>query len=314
MTQWTANDIPDQTGRVVVVTGANSGLGYESALALARKGAHVIMACRSAQRAADARQAIEDACTPGASIDVMPLDLGSLASVRAFAADFSARFDRLDLLLNNAGLMATPQGMTADGFETQFGVNHLGHFALTGLLLPLLLRTPGSRVVTTSSIAHRTGKMNFDDLNLSANYSRYGAYGQSKLANVLFAFELQRRLSAAGAGTISLAAHPGFAETNLQRATAAASGSRAEGGLYETMLGLFAQSQEMGALPQLYAATAPAVKGGEFYGPSTLDMRGYPKRVNGAKATRDTAAAARLWAESERLTGVVYDFAVPQAA
>jgi NAD(P)-dependent dehydrogenase (short-subunit alcohol dehydrogenase family) len=305
MPAWTAADIPHQTGRVAVITGANSGIGYEMARALARVGSHVVMAARSAERNAAARERIL-AEIPNATLTLMPLDLASLASVRAFAADFLARFDRLDQLYNNAGLMATPYGRTADGFETQFGVNHLGHFALTGLLLDRLTATPGARVVTTTSQAAFYGRMRFDDPNSEEGYTRYGAYGQSKLANALFAFELQRRLTAANHDTISLAAQPGLAETNLQNATATATGSKLERATYNAMHAVLSQSAEMGALPQLYAGTAPGVKGGEFYTPGPFHVRGYPRRARLTPRAYNVADAARLWALSEKLTGVYY--------
>ncbi len=310
MPKWTLNDMPDQTGRVAIVTGANSGLGYESAQALLRAGATVVMACRN-QTKAGAAYATLETCAPEVSIDNIPLDLSSLDSIRAFVDAFTAKYDRLDLLLNNAGLMAPPRSETADGFETQMGVNHLGHFALTGLLLPTLLATPGSRVVTVSSMAHLMGSIDFDDLQSKQSYSRYAVYGNSKLANVLFARELQRRLAAAGADTISLVAHPGLASTNLQTATAEASGSKMEGGVYDVMMNVMAQSSEMGSLPQLYAATAPDVQGGEFYGPDGFYIRGYPTKIKGSAASNDMNTAARLWDVSEELTGVTYPFRVP---
>lgn len=238
----------------------------------------------------------------------MTLDLGSQASIRELAAAYLARHDRLDLLINNAGLMAIPRWETEDGFEMQLGVNHLGHFALTGLLLPALLRTPGSRVVTVSSFAHFNGSMNFDDLMGAQSYSRYGAYGQSKLANVLFAVELQRRLPACAANAISVAAHPGYSDTNLQSNTAHNSDSRVEGAFYSVFNKVMAQSSAQGALPQLYAATMPDVQGGEFYGPHFMHVRGYPKRVHAKDDSYDPAIAARLWTVSEELTGVTYAF------
>lgn len=305
MPRWTTADMPDQTGKIAVVTGANSGLGYESAQALIRRGAHVVIACRNQTKAAEAAAQLE-ACAPETSLDSIPLDLSSLASVRDFVDTFSANYDRLDILLNNAGVMAPPRGETADGFELQFGTNHLGHFALTGLLMPTLSATPGSRVVTVSSMAHLNGRIDFDDLQHERAYSRYEAYSQSKLANVLFGRELQRRLAAAGAGTISVIAHPGLSSTNLQQATAEASGSRFEGGLYHFLLNLVGQSAAMGSLPQLYAATMPGVRGGEFYGPHGFYIRGYPTAIKGSAASNDPAAAERLWRVSEALTGVAY--------
>ncbi len=236
----------------------------------------------------------------------MPLDLAGLASVHAFAEAYRARFDRLDQLYNNAGLMATPYGVTADGFEMQFGVNHLGLFALTGLLIDRLTATSAARVVTTSSQAAFFGRMNFEDLQCEEGYTRYEAYGQSKLANVLFAFELQRRLAAAGCDTISVTAQPGLAETNLQNATASASGSKIERATYNAMHSVLSQSAEMGALPQLYAGTAPGVQGGEFYTPGAFHMRGYPRRARVIGRAYNEPDAARLWGISEELTGVSY--------
>lgn len=304
MVNWNANDIPSQSGKVVIVTGANSGLGYETTLALVRKNAHVIMACRNLEKGQRAVDLIE-AKVPGASVELMPLDLASLASIHAFAESFIAKYDHLDQLYNNAGVMAIPRRETADGFEMQFGTNHLGHFALTGLLLPTLLQTPHSRVITTSSGLHRTGKMDFDDLQHEKSYTRYGAYSQSKLANILFMLELERRLMPTAATTISVGGHPGFSNTNLQSNSAEASGSGIEKVMY-SLGAIFAQSQAMGALPQLYAGTASDVVGGEYYGPSIMSMRGNPTLETPSDAARNEADAARLWAISEELTGVHY--------
>lgn len=302
--RWTSADIPDQSGRVAIVTGANSGLGSESALALAAKGAHVVLACRDAAKAQVALQAIR-AANPAASVEAMALDLASLASVRAFAAAFVAKHERLDLLCNNAGVMAIPHRRTADGFEMQLGTNHLGHFTLTGLLLPRLLDTPGARVVSVSSSAHRPGKMHWDDLQLEHRYRKWRAYAQSKLANLLFAFELDRRLRKAGASVISVAAHPGYAATNLQSVGARMEGSRALERLFEVANRLIAQSAAMGALPTLYVATAPEVQGGDYFGPASLgEMRGHPRKVGSSARSRNLADAARLWELSEVLTDV----------
>src|SRR5258707_1464952 len=215
MNGWTAKDMPDQSGRVVIITGANSGIGYESAIAFARKRAKVVMACRSIDKAERARQDLLK-LVPGASVEIQRLDLGDLKSIRAFAESFNAHYDRLDILMNNAGIMVPPYGKTADGFETQFGTNHLGHFALTALLLPKLLETPASRVVTVSSSAYFNGRIDFADLQSEKRYRPWAAYGQSKLANILFSQELERKLKAARADVISVASHPGFAITNLQ--------------------------------------------------------------------------------------------------
>jgi NAD(P)-dependent dehydrogenase (short-subunit alcohol dehydrogenase family) len=291
---WTANDIPDQTGKIVIVTGANSGLGFEATRALAKKGASVIMACRSTDKAEDAARQIR-AETP-ADLTIMPLDLASLDSVRQFAQEFMQRYKTLNLLINNAGVMALPHRLeTADGFEMQIGTNHLGHFALTGLLMPLITNTSGARVVSVSSGAHRMAHINFDDLQWEESYGRWPAYGQSKLANLLFTYELQRRFEAAGTDAIAVAAHPGYSNTHLQQ----------HSGFFSVTNHFFAQSQEMGALPILYAATVPTVKGGEYFGPGSLfGMRGYPERAKSNKRSHDPATAARLWSVSEELTGV----------
>jgi NAD(P)-dependent dehydrogenase (short-subunit alcohol dehydrogenase family) len=306
MTKWTTADIPPQTGRTAVVTGANSGLGLVTARELARAGAHVVMGCRDTSRGEQARdRLLRD--VPGADVEVRALDLASLRSVREFAGAVRAATPALDVLVNNAGVMAIPRQTTEDGFEQQLGTNHLGHFALTGLLLPALLSRPASRVVTVSSTMHKPGRIAFDDLMGERSYRKWTAYSQSKLANLLFAYELQRRLTAAGAGTISVAAHPGYAATNLQQVGPRMEGSRIGALLMSAGNRLFAQSEEMGALPQLYAATAPEVRGGEFYGPDGLGERaGHPKRVDSTKASKDPDAAARLWSVSEELTGVAY--------
>lgn len=304
MPAWTASDIPDQTGRVAVVTGANSGLGYETTLALARKGAQVIMGCRNPAKAEAAAQAVR-AAVPGAQLTLLALDLASLASVRSFAAQVRERGPRLDLLINNAGVMAIPRAETAEGFEMQLGVNHLAHFALTGLLIEPIRATPGSRVVSVSSMAAMQGRIAFDDLHGGQSYTRYGAYSQSKLANLLFAFELQRRLAQAGSPTLSLAAHPGLSATELQDNTAQASGSLWERMVYPVMHATLSQSAAAGALPQLYAATAPDVQPGGYYGPR-WQARGAPVAAQGPAAAYDEAAAARLWQVSEELTRVEF--------
>ncbi len=298
---WTAADVGDQHGRTAVVTGANSGIGFEAAMVLAARGAVTVLACRDAGKGKDAAYRIS-AASPGAHVTIVQLDLASLASVRQAAAEIRAGHDRLDLLINNAGLMMPPRGTTADGFESQFGTNHLGHFALTGLLLDRLLPVAGSRVVTVSSNAHRAGRINFADLQWQRGYRRMAAYGQSKLANLMFTYELQRRLTAAGAPTIAVAAHPGTSSTQLTRYLPTV--LRA---LNETVGGAFSQGARMGALPTLRAATDPQVGGGEYYGPTgRLQVRGYPVRVESNARSHDTAAQQRLWAESERLTGVTF--------
>ena len=304
MSRWTAQDIPDQTGRTVLVTGANSGLGLRSAEALAAKGARVLMGCRNADKAAVALDLVAEAAT-GPAPEVVPLDLADLESVRKAAADVGGRTERLDVLMNNAGVMATPYQQTPDGFELQLGTNHLGHFALTGLLLPLLRAAEAPRVVNTSSQAHRMGRMRWDDLQWTRRYDRWQAYGQSKLANLLFTFELTRR---AGAALTVAAGHPGWAATHLQAAGPEMSGRKATARLMDLANAVFAQSDAMGALPQLYAATMPDVRSGDYFGPDGLFERaGHPKRVGTTKAARDQAMATRLWEESERLTGVAID-------
>ncbi len=306
-TKWTANDAPDQTGKVAIITGANSGLGFETTRGLVRKNATVVMACRDLKKGDAALEKIRREF-PDAKVELMQLDLADLDSVRQFADNFKQRYSRLDLLVNNAGIMAIPFRETKQGFEMQFGTNHLGHFALTGLLLPLMLETPGQpRVVTTSSGLHMIGDLNFADLNWSKGYTPQKAYGRSKLSNLLFAYELQHRLDAQGAKVLSVASHPGYAATNLQTAGAIMEGKPFKERM--ALLGnrLFAQSAEMGALPTLYAATAPDVKGGQYFGPSgLLEMRGYPKVVSSNKKSRDPELAAKLWAVSEELTGVSF--------
>jgi NAD(P)-dependent dehydrogenase (short-subunit alcohol dehydrogenase family) len=303
MTRWTPADMPDQTGRTVVVTGANSGLGLIDSRELARAGARVLMACRNTQKGDAAAQRIR-AENPEADVSVVALDLADLASIQTFAEKLES--DRVDLLINNAGLMAPPRRLTRDGFESQFGTNHLGHFALTGLLLPRLLEAPEARVVTESSGAHHIGRMNFDDLQGERRYVRWLAYGQSKLANLMFAFELQRRAAEAGTSVNSVAAHPGYSRTNLQFAAPPIH----ERALMAVTNRLVAQSAEMGALPTLYAATAPDVPGGSFIGPGGfMEQRGYPKVVTAARRAYDEQAWRRLWEISEELTGVTYDFA-----
>ncbi len=297
-TPWTENHMPDQTGRVAIVTGSNSGIGWEAARALASKGATVIMACRSIAAATSAADRIQ-ALKPSGKVVVMPLDLGDLASVRAFAAAFRQDYHRLDLLINNAGVAKPPYGKTTQGFEQQFGINHLGHYALTGLLLDRLDATPGARIVTVSSLSHRSGIIDFDNLNWERNYNPARAYAQSKLANLLFTYELQRRLVAAGRTTLAAAAHPGWSATNALRHSS----------MMRSLNPIFAQNPKMGVLPTLYAATAPDVQGGEYYGPMTLELRGYPKKVVSSPRSHDEAVARRLWTVSEELTQVKYAFA-----
>lgn len=303
---WSASDIPDLSGKTIVVTGGNSGIGYEAALEFARKRAKVILACRDLGKARTAAAQIV-ASTPGADVEVMELDLSSLASIRAFADAFHMQHQALHALCNNAGVMAIPYRTTADGFEMQFGTNHLGHFALTGLLLDRLLATEGSRVVNVSSAAHRFGQIHFDDLQWRNGYRKWRAYGQSKLANLLFTFEMQRRADAAGVKLLSVACHPGYAATNLQAVGPRMEGSSLMERLTEVGNNLFAQSAAMGALPTEYAAVAPEVHGGDYIGPDGFAQQsGHPKKVGCSAAARDAASAKRLWDVSEQLTGVRY--------
>lgn len=311
MSNWTTQNMPDQRGRTILITGANSGLGYESALALAGKNAHVVMAVRNAKKGEAARDAIRREY-PNASLDLMSVDMASLASIRDFAAAFRAKYSRLDVLMNNAGLMAPPRGETADGFEMQFGVNHLGTFAVTGLLIDLLIDVPNSRVVTVSSNANYMGRINFDDLHARKRYSRYLAYGQSKLANVLFAFELGRRLAAAGAQTRSIPVHPGVAPTGLQSTTLKVNNNVVEKIIYGIFNNTMAQSPKMGILPQLYAATDDA-KPGEFWGPRYFHVRGYPTRLKANKEAYNLEVARRLWEVSVKETGVDYGILAERA-
>jgi len=298
--KWTAADIPDQTGRVAVITGANTGLGYETALALADHGAHVVLAVRNLDKGKDAAARIT-AQSPHADVALAELDLTSLESVRAAAEQLRSAHDRIDLLINNAGVMWTPKSTTKDGFELQFGTNHLGHFAFTGLLLDRLLPVAGSRVVTVSSVGHRIrADIHFDDLQSERGYSRVGAYGQAKLANLLFTYELQRRLAPQGT-TIAVAAHPGGSRSELTRNLPPLLTSVAA-----VLMPLF-QGADMGALPTLRAATDPGVLGGQYYGPDGFgEQRGYPKIVASSAKSHDVDVQRRLWAVSEQLTGVVY--------
>jgi NAD(P)-dependent dehydrogenase (short-subunit alcohol dehydrogenase family) len=305
MTAWTTSDIPDQTGRTAVVTGANSGLGFVNARELARHGAQVVLACRDTGRGKDAEERIR-AQVPGAVVRFAPLDLADLASVRTFAAEYDG--DRLDLLINNAGVMALPHRTTADGFEMQFGVNHLGHFALTGLLLPKLLEAgPGARVVTVSSTMHLLGTVDPADLSMQRKYRRWIAYARSKSANLLFTHELAHRLRTAGVPLVAAAAHPGYAATNLLSVAPKMEGHRTKERFMEIGNRCFAQSPERGALPTLYAATAPDVRQDDYFGPPLQGLRpGSPTRSARAKWARSDRAARQLWAASEHLTGVRY--------
>ncbi|MGB3356693.1 MAG: SDR family NAD(P)-dependent oxidoreductase [Mycobacterium sp.] len=300
--KWTATDVPDQSGRVVIVTGANTGIGYEAAAVLAGKGAHVVVAVRNLVKGKEAVDAITRS-QPGADLALQELDLSSLASVRAAADALRTAYPRIDLLVNNAGVMYPPKQTTSDGFELQFGTNHLGHFALTGLLLDHLLPVDGSRVVTVASIAHniRAG-IHFDDLQWERSYNRVSAYGQSKLANLMFTYELQRRLTENGAPTIAVAAHPGISNTELMRHVP---GSGLPG--FSQLAGLVTNSPAVGALGTLRAATDPGAQGGQYYGPSGFrELVGHPVVVQSNRMSHDVEVQQRLWTVSEELTGVKF--------
>jgi NAD(P)-dependent dehydrogenase (short-subunit alcohol dehydrogenase family) len=304
---WTAEEVPDLSGKTIVVTGGNSGIGYEAALVLAGRRAHVVLACRDLEKARAAIAAIR-AALPAASLEPIALDLASLDSIRRFADELGARHHGIDVLCNNAGVMAIPYRTTADGFEMQFGTNHLGHFALTGLLLERLLTAPAARIVNVSSTAHKMGRMRFDDLHGTKGYRKWQAYGQSKLANLLFTYELQRRLERASAKAISVACHPGYAATNLQVAGPRMAGSALMESVMQLGNRLLSQTAAMGALPTLYAATAPEVRGGDYIGPDGFfENTGYPRKTTSSARSQDRAAAERLWNDSEQLTGVRYE-------
>ncbi|WP_058364991.1 oxidoreductase [Haloparvum sedimenti] len=323
---WNETDVPDLDGVTAVVTGANSGIGYEATRTLADHGATVVMGCRSVSRGADAVSSIRDA-TPSGTLDVRELDLADLDSVASFATVVNEAYDGLDLLVNNAGVMAIPYEETADGFEYQVGVNHVGHFALTGRLLEGLRAGAGvpgsaadargpSRVVTVSSALHERGDTDFDAVEggdgVANDYDRWTAYGRSKLANLFFAYELDRRLATAGASVRSFACHPGYADTNLQARGPEADGSRVKRLAMRAANALFAQPAAAGALPTVYAATAPDLSGGEFVGPGGLfGMRGAPEVTESNELSLDREAATELWERSEAWTGVAYD--LPEA-
>jgi NAD(P)-dependent dehydrogenase (short-subunit alcohol dehydrogenase family) len=302
---WTAADAGDQSGRIAIVTGATSGLGLETARVLAQHGATVVLAGRDQAKTSAATDVIR-ATRSSAAVETVELDLASLESVRTAAAELTARFPKLDLLINNAGVMMPPYGLTKDGFELQFGTNHLGHFALTGLLLSSLLAVPGSRVVTVSSYGHRAGRMNFADLQSAKHYQKMAAYGRSKLANLMFTYELQRRLEAARAQTIALAAHPGTARTELTRHMSGIAQS-AMSPRFAMLNSWLVQDGSMGALPILRAATDPEAIGGTYYGPDgPFQFTGYPVVVTSSVRSHNREVQRRLWAESEQLTGITY--------
>ena len=303
--KWTAGQIPSQAGKTALVTGANSGIGYQAAMELARHGAHVLLGCRSVVKGQAALERLLREA-PGASAEVVELDMASLASIRAFAAGFAARGVALDLLINNAGVMALPvRELTADGFERQFGTNHLGHFALTGLLVAQLLSAPAPRVVTVASLAHREGKIEFDNLQSERSYEPWKAYGASKLANILFAKELDRRARAAQSGLLSLAVHPGVSITNIFANGPGTKSLKAI--LVKVLAPVMMQKDDAGALPTLYAATSSDAKGGEYIGPDGfMELKGAPVVVQPKPQALDMAVGERLWAVSEELTGVRY--------
>lgn len=308
-TDWNADDIQDLSGSTIVVTGANSGLGYEATKAFAHGGGHVVMACRSVERGRDAAESIREEF-PSASLSVHECDLADLESVRAFAREFESTYPSLHVLCNNAGVMAIPRRETEQGFEQQFGVNHLGHFALTGLLLDRLRETGGeTRVVTQSSAVHERGEIDFEDLHGQEEYDPWDAYAQSKLANLLFAYELDRRLQEAGLDVTSVACHPGYAATDLQRRGPKMRGSKLRLFAMKVANALFAQDAGTGALPLLYAATRPDIEGGQYVGPGGFrNMRGAPEVQRSSERSYDREDAAQLWDVSEELTGVRYEF------
>lgn len=305
-TPWLASDMPSLQGKIAIVTGANSGLGLETTLGLAAAGATVVMACRNPAKAEPARAQLLQKC-PQAQLHLMTLDLSDLASVRAFATECAQRFSHIDLLCNNAGVMALPYQLTRDGFEMQIGTNHFGHFALTGLLLAQLKAAPAARIVTVASVAHRGTKgFDLDDPNWQRKpYRKNEAYARSKLANLLFTFELSRRLKASGSSVLAVAAHPGYSATGI--VDAATAGSAIKRFLAQLGNALIAQPADRGALPSLYAASMANMQSGEYIGPhGFLQFRGWPTRVGSSAAARDTEKARGLWALSEQLTGVRY--------
>ena len=304
-TGWTAAQMPSQAGKTMLVTGANSGIGYQAALEFARHGAYVLLGCRNQAKGEAALRRLQQEA-PGAKAEVVALDVASLASVRAFATAFSSSGAPLHVLVNNAGVMARGERqLTEDGFERQFATNHLGHFALTGLLLPALERAGESRVVTVASLAHRNGKIDWNNLQSERSYVPWDAYNSSKLANILFARELDRRARNAGMALLSAAAHPGIARTSIFENGPGTDNLKAK--IVRLLAPVMTQDDIMGALPTEYAATAAEVRGGEYIGPGGIgEFRGYPKVVQPRPQALDQATGERLWQESERLTGVSY--------
>ncbi len=309
MAKWTVENMPDLSGKIIIVTGANSGIGFDATRAFVQKGGHVVLASRNIQKAETAVSQIKTEI-PNASTEIIPLNLADLTSIKNFATVFTSNHTQLDLLINNAGVMAIPYRQTINGFEMQFGTNHLGHFALTGHLLPTLLNTANSRVVTVSSNYHdrSTGQIDFDNLNGEKEYKKWDAYMYSKLANLLFTYELQRKLSAIGSSTISVACHPGYSATNLQYAGPDMEGSGVQRLIMKLMNTFLAQSSAMGALPTLYAAVADNVNGCDYIGPDgMMQMRGYPHKTRSNEASYNEANAQKLWALSEEWTKVTFD-------
>jgi len=304
--KWTANNIPDLTGKVIIVTGGNSGLGYESVKAFAGSGANVIMTCRSLDKGTKAKDDILKG-NPSGSIELEELNLSDLSSIRHFAAEFKTKHKRLDILLNNAGIMMTPYSLTKDGFESQFGTNHIGHFALTGLLMEVIKKTQDSRVVNVSSLAHKKGKIDFNNLldDNGSSYAPMKAYQRSKFANLLFTYELQRRFELNNLNTIAVAAHPGVSMTNLAKHLENTIMYK----IFMLISGIFTHSPNMGALPQIRASVDPEVKGGQYYGPDEMrEMKGDPVLVQSTKASHNEENARKLWEVSEKLTGVKFEF------
>jgi NAD(P)-dependent dehydrogenase (short-subunit alcohol dehydrogenase family) len=303
--KWTADQIPALAGHTALITGANSGIGYQAALQLARHGAHVLLGCRNASKGLAALDRLLREA-PNASAELVELDMASLASIRSFAASFAIRGVPLDILINNAGVMALPtRELTADGFERQFGTNHLGHFALTGLLMPQLLASPAPRVVTVASLAHRNGKIEFDNLQSERSYIPWDVYGASKLANILFAKELDRRARLAHSKLISLAVHPGVSTTNIFANGPGATSIKALA--VRLLAPIMMQNDEAGALPTLYAATSPSAHGGDYIGPDGFqELKGSPVVVQPRPQALDEAVGQQLWTASEQLTGVTY--------
>ncbi len=304
--KWKASDIPDLKGKIALVTGANSGLGYYTCLELARKGAHVVLAARNKDKGIAALEKIKSEI-PTADLQFMKLDLANIESIKHFADAFIEEYDKLDILINNAGVMAIPLLRTTQGFEMQFGTNHLGHFALTSLMLPFIEKTPGARIVNVSSLMHKFGKIHFDDLNREKSYSKWDAYSQSKLSNLLFSLELHRRLRESGKTTSVMTSHPGYSATNLQIRGGEMEGSKGNILANKFLNAVVAQPAWKGALPSLYAATCPLAKSGRFYGPSGLGaVRGYPREEKINPKLTSPEVAKRLWEESERLVGMPF--------